>query len=177
MSRIPQTPPTLTQMRVKWYNSLTFLFETFYQLYTRIIMFNTLMNEFIGAGPKAGQRFLQNAVTAEEERSKDLSEGCQILHRREYEWYAFYSNYRHALYEETVLFSCELSLWINSIWVRQRWATVHFKKVRETHVPEGLWEESHPGERRVRNHLFINHKSFGHNEWSNSCFKAETVEA
>lgn len=85
MRRIPQTPPTLTQMRVKWYNSLTFLFETFYQLYTRIIMFNTLMNEFIGAGPKAGQRFLQNAVTAEEERSKDLSERCQILHRREYE--------------------------------------------------------------------------------------------
>lgn len=53
-------------------------------------------------------------------------------------------------------------LWINSTWIRQRWSTVHFKKVREAHVPEGLWEEGHPGERRVRNHLFINDKSCGH---------------
>lgn len=39
----------------------------------------------LGAGPKAGQGFLQDAVTAEEEGSKDLSERCQILHRRPYE--------------------------------------------------------------------------------------------
>ncbi len=102
MRRIPPSPPTLTPTRAKWWNNLSLsCLKTFCRLYTQIIMFSILMNAFIGAGPKAGQRFLQNAVTAEEERSKDLSERCQILHRREYD--SFITKYRHVVYEETVL--------------------------------------------------------------------------
>lgn len=58
--------------------ALTFL--SFCQLYTQVSMFNTVIYEFTGAGSKARQGFLQNAVTAKKERSKDLSERCQILH-------------------------------------------------------------------------------------------------
>lgn len=54
------------------------------QHHTQVSMSNTLINDYIGAGPKVGQGFLQNALASEEERSKDLSERCKVLHRGQY---------------------------------------------------------------------------------------------